>query len=145
MDSQLAHTVIPVRNGRFALPTGFKADDGVVVVTAGLPRCLLLFQTAEWMPIREKLFHVAEMDIKDGERQTKLLIRLVLGFARECRVNRRGDIGLAPELLQFARIGNELQWVPATKGIELWNPSDFSDGKRVDLFAKPQGPALPET
>jgi division/cell wall cluster transcriptional repressor MraZ len=138
MDSPSAKFLIPVgKKGRFSLPAGFKTDGTTVVLTAGAPRCILLLQAQEWYPMQDIILHADRVAMErtgNPDPRIRTLVRLLVGFARECEVSRWGNIQVAPELLRFARIRDQLLWVPASRGIELWNPLEFSEERGRKVF-----------
>lgn len=125
---------IVIRNGRFPIVPTYALPRSVVVVTAGLGNCLLLFNEREWQPIRDKLLAYPMPPDPESHAAVSALRRLLLGNARDVRVSGRGMIGLDPELAEYAHIQGRLLWVPGRKGVELWNPSNFNESNRINLF-----------
>lgn len=131
--SPLAPNLI-VKSGRMRLPSGYALPKSLLVLTAGLKNCLLLFHPDEWSPIRDKLLSYPLPDDPSEHARISALRRILLGNARDIQVSARGMIGLDDELIEYAKIEGRVLWYPASKGVELWNPVSFDPATRIDLF-----------
>lgn len=117
--------------GRLAIPArhrdALSATDGELVVTAHPHRCLLIYPADAWQPIRDKVLAGSSL-----EPRSAMLKRLLVGFAREERLDAAGRVLVAPELRQFAELEKSVWLVGQGSHFELW--SDAGWQKQQELM-----------
>jgi MraZ protein len=107
--------------GRLALPSKFRPElAGGVVVTRGFDACLLVYPTAAWLPLAEK---VAALSISDPD--VRLLRRMLFANATDMDLDRQGRILIPADLRTHAGIEREAIVVGMHTFIELWSPSGW--------------------
>jgi MraZ protein len=117
--------------GRLAIPARHRdaltAGAGELVVTAHPHRCLLIYPSEAWQPIRDKVLAGSSL-----EPRSAMLKRLLVGFAREERLDGAGRVLVAPELRQFAELEKSVWLVGQGSHFELW--SDAGWQKQQELM-----------
>ncbi len=117
--------------GRLAIPARHRdaltASAGELVVTAHPHRCLLIYPAEAWQPIRDKVLAGSSL-----EPRSAMLKRLLVGFAREERLDGAGRVLVAPELRQFAELEKSVWLVGQGSHFELW--SDAGWQKQQELM-----------
>jgi len=106
--------------GRLTVPASHRdvlqvQAEGRLVVTAHPHRCLLLYPRPAWEPIRERL-----MGFSSLERQTSMVQRLLVGFAKDVDMDAAGRVLLAPELRRFAALERQVMLVGQGSHFEIW-------------------------
>ncbi|HQU88240.1 MAG TPA: division/cell wall cluster transcriptional repressor MraZ [Denitromonas sp.] len=117
--------------GRLAIPARHRdaltVSAGELVVTAHPHRCLLIYPSEAWQPIRDKVLAGSSL-----EPRSAMLKRLLVGFAREERLDGAGRVLVAPELRQFAELEKSVWLVGQGSHFELW--SDAGWQKQQELM-----------
>lgn len=111
--------------GRLAIPARHRdalttAAGGALVLTAHPHRCLLLYPLPEWEPIRDRVLAGSSL-----EKQSALLKRLLVGFARDETMDAAGRLLIAPELRQFAQMDKQVWLVGQGNHFELWSDAGW--------------------
>lgn len=107
--------------GRLTVPTGHREvlqvqSEGRLVVTAHPHRCLLLYPRPAWEPIRDRLMSYSAL-----ERQTTMVQRLLVGFAKDVEMDAAGRLLIAPELRRFASLDKQVMLVGQGSHFEIWS------------------------
>lgn len=117
--------------GRLAIPARHRdaltSSAGELVVTGHPHRCLLIYPADAWQPIRDKVLAGSSL-----EPRSAMLKRLLVGFAREERLDGAGRVLVAPELRQFAELEKSVWLVGQGSHFELW--SDAGWQKQQELM-----------
>jgi MraZ protein len=106
--------------GRLTVPTGHREvlvaqAQGRVVVTAHPHRCLLMYPQPAWEPIRAQIMSYSSLD-----RQTSMVQRLLVGFAKDLEMDATGRLLITPELRRFASLEKQVMLVGQGSHFELW-------------------------
>ena len=120
--------------GRLAIPARHREAllamaEGGLVLTAHPHRCLLLYPAAAWEPIRNQVLAASSL-----EQQAALLKRLLIGFAREERLDAAGRLLIAPELRQFAQLEKSIYLVGQGNHFEIWSDAGWQQQQQA-IFA----------
>lgn len=120
--------------GRLAIPARHRdalvaAGNGSLVVTAHPHRCLLLYPTPAFVPIRDKVLAASSL-----ERQAAALKRLIVGFAREEELDSAGRLLVAPELRQYAGLDKQVWLVGQGNHFEIWSDAGWQK-QQEEIFA----------
>ncbi|MBT0962501.1 division/cell wall cluster transcriptional repressor MraZ [Denitromonas iodatirespirans] len=116
--------------GRLAIPARHRdalTAAGELVLTAHPHRCLLIYPVDAWQPIRDKVLAGSSL-----EPRSAMLKRLLVGFAREERLDAAGRVLVAPELRQFGELEKSVWLVGQGSHFELW--SDAGWQKQQELM-----------
>ena len=110
--------------GRLAIPARHRgalaAEGGDIVVTAHPHRCLLIYPAEAWLPIRDKVLAGSSL-----EQRSAMLKRLLVGFAREEKLDGSGRVLIAPELRGFATLEKTVWLVGQGSHFELWSDAGW--------------------
>lgn len=116
--------------GRLAIPARHRdalaSGGGDLVVTAHPHQCLLIYPAEAWQPIRDKVLAGASL-----ERSSALLKRLLVGFAREERLDGAGRVLVAPELRRFAGLEKSVWLVGQGSHFELWSDAGWQQQQEL--------------
>ncbi len=120
--------------GRLAIPARHRdalmaAAGGSLVLTAHPHRCLLIYPHPEWEPIRTQVLAGSSL-----EKQSALLKRLLVGFARDEDMDAAGRLLIAPELRQFAQLDKQVWLVGQGNHFELWSDAGWQKQQEA-IFA----------
>jgi len=110
--------------GRLAIPARHRdalaQELGDIVVTAHPHRCLLIYPAEQWQPIRDKVLAGSSL-----EPRSAMLKRLLVGFAREEKVDGSGRVLIAPELRGYAQLEKQVWLVGQGSHFELWSDAGW--------------------
>ena len=120
--------------GRLAVPARHRdamqvRASGSLVITAPPQRCLLIYPSPAWDPIRAQVLAAPSL-----EQQAALLKRLLVGFAREEQMDAAGRVLIAPELRRYAQLEKEVWLVGQGNHFELWSDAGWQK-QQDDIFA----------
>jgi MraZ protein len=107
--------------GRLTVPTGHREElaaqaEGRLVITAHPHRCLLVYPRPAWEPIRAQIMSYSSL-----ERQTSMVQRLLVGFAKDVEMDASGRLLITPELRRFASLEKQVMLVGQGSHFELWS------------------------
>ncbi len=111
--------------GRLALPAKLRrairpeAHD-VLVITRGFEPCLFAYPSYEWEGVEAQLAR-----LNAYQRDSRRLIRTLLGWADDSTIDRQGRIALSKRHLEFAAITDRAIIIGALDRIEIWSPERF--------------------
>lgn len=110
--------------GRLAIPARHRdalaQALGDIVVTAHPHRCLLIYPAEQWNPIRDKVLAGSSL-----EPRSAMLKRLLVGFAREEKLDGSGRVLIAPELRGYAQLEKQVWLVGQGSHFELWSDAGW--------------------
>jgi MraZ protein len=120
--------------GRMLLPTRVReqlASHGEgLILTADLDPCLLLYPLAAWLPLREQL-----MSLPNINPDTRRIQRLMVGYAVEVAVDGQGRILLPPEHRKYAALQHDAMLTGQGNHFELWDEARWEQD-----VARPRAP-----
>jgi MraZ protein len=107
--------------GRLTVPTGQREQllaqaEGRLVATAHPHRCLLLYPRHAWEPIRAQI-----MSFSSLERQSSMVQRLLVGFAKDVDMDASGRLLIPPELRRYASLDKQVALVGQGSHFEIWS------------------------
>jgi len=129
--------------GRLAIPTRHREAlqapaNATVVITAHPDRCLLVYSLAAWDPIRDKLLAASSFD-----RAAARIKRLLVGNAREERLDAAGRVLIASELRALAGLDKQVWLVGQGSHFELWSDAGWqAEQEQMFGLAEPLPAAL---
>jgi len=120
--------------GRMAIPARHRdalmqAGAGGLVLTAHPHRCLLLYPTPAWEPIRAKILAAPSL-----EAQSAKLRRLLVGFAVDMEMDSSGRVLVTPELRRYAGLEKEVWLIGQGSHFELWSDAGWTQ-QQEEIFA----------
>ena len=125
--------------GRLTVPTGHRevllaTAAGQLVITAHPHKCLLIYPRPAWEPIRTQIMSYSSL-----ERQTSMVQRLLVGFAKDVEMDAAGRLLISPELRRYATLGKQVMLVGQGSHFEVWNAEDWE--KQIEQIVA-QGDSL---
>ena len=125
--------------GRLTVPAGHREillaeAGGKLVATAHPHRCLLLYPSPAWGPIRDQI-----MSFSSLERQTSMVQRLLVGFAKDVEMDAAGRLLIPPELRRYATLEKRVMLVGQGSHFEIWNVQEWE--KQIESIVA-QGDSL---
>ena len=120
--------------GRMAIPARHRdallaAGDGRLVLTAHPHRCLLLYPTPAWEPIRATILAAPSL-----EAQSAKLRRLLVGFAVDVEMDAAGRLLVPPELRRYAGLEKVVWLVGQGRHFEVWSDAGWTQ-QQEEIFA----------
>jgi len=125
--------------GRLAIPTKYRdalipGPHNKLVLTSHPHRCLLLYPSEAWGPIRAQIMTFSSFDPK-----LSLWKRLLVGFAEEMELDNAGRMLIPASQRQFAGLEKRIMLVGQGSHFELWSESSWE--KQISQFD--DGPTSP--
>ncbi len=119
--------------GRLAVPARHRealvaASEGQLVLTAHPHRCLLLYPSPAWEPIRDKVLAASSLDPKAAA-----IKRLLVGNARDESLDSAGRLLVSPELRLFAQLEKQVWLVGQGAHFEIWSDAGWRQQQEVFL------------
>lgn len=111
--------------GRISIPAKLRkqispeANDSFVM-TRGLSQCIDIYPLNEWMLIEEKLLKLNQFQPDDVR-----FIRMITQFAIEDTMDSQSRILIPQNLIEYAKVENEVLILGVLKKIEVWNPNIY--------------------
>ena len=104
--------------GRFAVPTRYRDALGAqVVLTIDTEEsCLLMYPSAEWQIIEDKL-----QSLPSFNTWARRIQRLLIGHASDVDIDSSGRVLLPPLLRDYARIDKKIVIIGQGNKFEVWN------------------------
>jgi|EP00825_Cyclidium_porcatum_P043235 MraZ protein len=127
--------------GRLAIPARHRdallaASEGSLVLTAHPHRCLLLYPSPAWQPIRDQILKASSLDPKAAP-----IKRVLVGNARTEELDSAGRILIAPELREYAKFEKTVYLVGMGTHFEIWSEAGWR--QQNDLAAEVLSGDLP--
>ncbi len=113
--------------GRISIPAKLRkqmspeANDSFVM-TRGLSSCIDIYPLNEWNLIEEKLLQLNQFNPNDAR-----FIRMFSQYAIEDTMDSQSRIAIPQNLIEYAKIENEVLILGVLKKIEIWNPKLYED------------------
>ena len=127
--------------GRLAIParhreTLLAAAEGSLVLTAHPHRCLLLYPSPAWQPIRDQILKASSFD-----QRAASIKRVLVGNARTEEPDSAGRILIASELREYAQFEKTVYLVGMGTHFEIWSEAGWR--QQNDLAAEVLSGDLP--
>ena len=130
--------------GRMVMPTRYRdriaeRSGGHVVVTVDRDQCLLLYPLPDWEEIERKLMKLPTLN-----PQSRLLQRLMVGYATDLELDGHGRLLLPAELRSFASLDRNAVLLGQGNRFELWDDAKWAERRDQWLQGEAVAPgALP--
>jgi MraZ protein len=113
--------------GRMVMPTRYRdriaeRSQGRVVVTVDRDQCLLLYPLPDWEEIERKLMKLPTLN-----PQSRLLQRLMVGYATDLELDGHGRLLLPAELRAFASLTRTAVLLGQGNRFELWDEAKWTE------------------
>jgi MraZ protein len=105
---------VPARH-RDALAREAAANANLVLTAHPVDRCLLLYPTGAWEPIRARVMSFPSLDARFSSWK-----RLLVGFAEEVEIDAASRVLVSPELRKFAQLEKPVMLVGQGSHFEIW-------------------------
>jgi MraZ protein len=107
--------------GRLGVPARYRDAllercSGNLVLTSHPHRCLLIYPTLDWAPIRDQILAINGMGLA-----TANLRRLLIGNAMDEVMDANGRVLIAPELRDWAKLDKQVRLMGLGDHFELWS------------------------
>lgn len=127
--------------GRMAIPARHRepllnAGGGSLVLTAHPHRCLLLYPSPAWQPIRDQILRASSLDPRAAS-----IKRVLVGNARTEELDAAGRLLVAPELRAYAQFEKTVFFVGMGTHFEIWSEAGWK--QQNDLAAQALTGELP--
>ena len=127
--------------GRLAIPARHRepllaAAEGSLVLTAHPHRCLLLYPSPAWQPIRDQILKASSLDSRAAA-----IKRVLVGNARTEDLDSAGRLLVAPELREYAKLEKTVYLVGMGSHFEIWSEAGWR--QQNDLAAEVLSGDLP--
>ena len=111
--------------GRMAMPARYRERlldgcGGRLVVTVDQDHCLLVYPLPEWEVIEEKLINLPSLN-----KQSRLLQRLLIGYATDLEMDAQGRILLPAMLREYAGLKKKAVIIGQGKKLEIWDEDSW--------------------
>ncbi len=113
--------------GRISIPAKLRKQvspesNDSFVMTQGTASCIDIYPLDQWLQIEEKLLKLNPFDPKEAQ-----FIRMILQLASEDNLDSQSRILIPQNLIEYAKIENEVLILGALKKIEVWNPKIYKE------------------
>ena len=127
--------------GRLAIPARHRepllaAAEGSLVLTAHPHRCLLLYPSPAWQPIRDQILRASSLDSRAAA-----IKRVLVGNARTEELDSAGRLLVAQELREYAKLEKTVYLVGMGSHFEIWSEAGWR--QQNDLAAEVLSGDLP--
>lgn len=118
------HTIDP--KGRLSIPAKYRDDlakrgTDTLVLTEG-DHCVVAYPMDEWERFAERLRQQPQFS-----PEMRNFVRIIVGSAKECPVDRAGRTLVPPDLREFAGLQKDVVISGAVKSFEIWNRERWTD------------------
>ena len=127
--------------GRLAIPARHResllaAAEGSLVLTAHPHRCLLLYPSPAWQPIRDQILKASSLDSRAAA-----IKRVLVGNARTEELDSAGRLLVAQEVREYAKLEKTVYLVGMGSHFEIWSEAGWR--QQNDLAAEVLSGDLP--
>ena len=102
------------------------------VITRGFEECIFVYPNDEWVKRELEIGQLQQTDPKH-----RYFTRMLLQYAADAELDGQYRIILPKDLMQYAKIQNEVFILGAFDRIEVWNPDEYKkylDGQQEDYL-----------
>lgn len=123
--------------GRINIPAKMRKNlapeaNNSFVITRGFESCIFVYPNDEWIKREAEIGKLQQTDPKH-----RYFTRMLLQYATDAELDGQYRIVLPKELVQYAKIENEVFILGAFDRIEVWNPEEYKkylDGQQEDYL-----------
>ena len=131
--------------GRISIPVKLRRAFGETAVinkltiTHGFDKCIMAFRREEWGDFVENRLMKLPQDVELNRK----IMRLMMGGATECELDKQGRIIIPSYLMKYANIDKDVAILGLYNKIEIWSREVYDKYKpndeEMDVFAKELG------
>lgn len=118
--------------GRFAIPARHRdalvPEGDFLVMTAHPHRCALVYPSAVWQPLAEKIAQLPGLDPRNAA-----LKRLLMGYAQSETPDAAGRVLIAPSLRKWAELDKQIWLIGQGDHFELWSDAGWTKQQEAML------------
>jgi MraZ protein len=96
------------------------------VITRGFEQCVFVYPLDEWTTLEQTIRQLSTTDPKH-----RYYMRMLLEKAAESQLDGQFRIVIPKDLLDFARIENEVLIIGVLERIEVWNPKVYEEYQKT--------------
>ena len=120
------------QKNRLSIPVKYRnalspVNNNTFVLTRGFDKCLILYPLDEWKKVEEQLGSLSS--IKSRHRN---FVRSIVRCAIHVKYDSQGRIAIPENLLDYAKIDNNVAVIGMIKKIEIWSPSLLNKNNNTD-------------
>jgi len=123
--------------GRINIPAKMRKNlapeaNNSFVITRGFEPCIFVYPNDEWAKRESEIGTLQQTDPKHRH-----FTRMLLQYATDVELDGQYRIVLSKELIEYAKIENEVFILGAYDRIEVWNPAEFKkylEGQQEDYL-----------
>jgi MraZ protein len=113
---------IPARLRKYVSP---EAND-TFVITRGFEHCVFVYPLDEWTTLEQTIRQLSTTDPKH-----RYYMRMLLEKASESQLDGQFRIVIPKDLLDFAKIDNEVLIIGVLERIEVWDPKVYEEYQKT--------------
>ena len=113
---------IPAKLRKYVSP---EAND-TFVITRGFEQCVFVYPLDEWTSLEQTIRQLSSTNPKH-----RYYMRMLLEKATESQLDGQFRISIPKDLLDFARIENEVLIIGVLEHIEIWNPKVYEEYQKA--------------
>ena len=115
--------------GRISIPTKYRSElskygSNELVCTIDIDQCLLLYPKKVWLEIERTIMALPSLD-----KSSRMLQRLMVGYASELLLDRHNRILVPIELREFSGIKKSAMFIGQGQRFEIWNYQSWNQSR----------------
>ena len=122
------------QKNRLSIPAKYRkalspVNDGTFVLTRGFDQCLILYPLDEWKKVEGQLGSLSSIKVRHRN-----FVRSIVRCAIHVKYDSQGRIAIPENLLEYAKIDNNVAVIGMIKKIEIWSPELLNNNGPDDLI-----------
>ena len=116
---EFRHNLDP--KGRITIPSKFREDLSVFVMTKGLDDCLFLYPKDQWEKIENKL-----KELPMTNKAVRSFVRTFFSGAVDCVLDKQGRVLIAENLREYANLEDKCVIIGLSNRAEVWSEEKWN-------------------
>ena len=116
---EFRHNLDP--KGRITIPSKFREDLSVFVMTKGLDDCLFLYPKDQWEKIENKL-----KELPMTNKAVRSFVRTFFSGAVDCVLDKQGRVLIAENLRDYANLEDKCVIIGLSNRAEVWSEENWN-------------------
>lgn len=117
---EYTHNLDP--KGRITIPSKFREDLNVFVMTKGLDNCLFLYPIEQWEKIEDKL-----KTLPMTNKTVRSFVRTFFSGAIDCTLDKQGRVLIPQNLREYAGIEDVSVIIGLSDRAEIWSENNWNN------------------